>query len=146
MSHATGGSVRVPVQVPNPPQPSGWVGWVVFGAIMMIMAGSFQIIAGLVALFNDEYFAVTSSGLLVTLDFTTWGWVHLALGALVTAAGVALLAGQTWARIVGVTVAVIASVVNLAFLSAHPVWAVVTIALDVLVIYAIVVHGDELRD
>lgn len=146
MSHATGGSVRVPVQVPNSPQPSGWVGWVVFGAIMMIMAGSFQIIAGLVALFNDEYFAVTSSGLLVTLDFTTWGWVHLALGALVTAAGVALLAGQTWARIVGVTVAVIASVVNLAFLSAHPVWAVVTIALDVLVIYAIVVHGDELRD
>lgn len=146
MTHATQGPARVPVQVPSTPQPSGWVGWVVFGAIMMIMAGSFQIIAGLVALFNDEYFAVTSSGLLVTLDFTSWGWIHLGLGVLVTAAGVALLAGQTWARILGVTVAMIAALVNLAFLSAHPVWAVVTIALDVLVIYAIVVHGDELRD
>ena len=124
---------------------SGWVGWVVFGAMMMLMVGSFQAIVGLTALFQSEYYVVTESGLLLDVDFTAWGWAHLVLGAVAVAAGAGLLAGQLWARVVGIAMALVSAVVNLAFVAAYPVWSLVIIALDVLVIYAIAMHGSELR-
>jgi hypothetical protein len=126
-------------------QPTGWYGWVVFGAIMMGMAGAFHAIAGLVALFDDGYYLVRESGLVVSVDYTTWGWVHLGLGVLLVAASVSLISGRMWARVVGVAVASLSAVVNLAFLAAYPLWATLMITLAVLVIYAIVVHGKEGR-
>jgi hypothetical protein len=120
---------------------SGWYGWVVFAGTMMIMLGAFHAIAGLVALFKDDYFLVTRSGLVVDADFTTWGWTHLLLGALVALAGGALLAGRTWARVVAVVVAMTSAVVNLAFLSAYPLWSGIMIAVDILIIYAVTTHG-----
>jgi hypothetical protein len=128
------------------PEPSGWVGWVLFGAMMMIMLGSFQAILGLTALFKDSYYAVAASGLLVNVDYTAWGWTHLALGALAIAAGIGLLAGQMWARVLGIAMALVSAMVNLAFIAAYPLWSIVVIALDVLVIYAIAMHGQELQD
>lgn len=128
-----------------PPEPTGWVGWVVFAGLIMIMVGTFQVIAGLVALFNDDYFAVGQNGLIVSVDYTAWGWVHLVWGIIVGLAGLALLAGQMWARVLAVLAAGVQAIVNLAFLSAHPVWTTIVIALDVLVIYAVVVHGRELK-
>lgn len=127
-------------------EPSGWVGWVLFGAMMMIMLGSFQAILGLTALFKDSYYVVASSGLLVDVDYTAWGWTHLGLGAVAIAAGVGLLAGQMWARVVGIAMALVSAMVNLAFIAAYPLWSIVVIALDVLVIYAIAMHGQELED
>src|SRR4051794_6646957 len=59
---------------------SGWVGWIAFAGTLMVMLGTFHVIDGLVALFNDEYYLVTKSGLIVTADYTAWGWVHLILG------------------------------------------------------------------
>ena len=120
---------------------SGWYGMVVFAATMMVMLGTFHAIAGLVALFRDDYFLVTRSGLVIDVDYTTWGWVHLLLGILVVAAGAALFAGATWARVVAVAVAMLSALLNLAFLSAYPLWSVIMIAIDVLVIYAVTVHG-----
>jgi hypothetical protein len=116
---------------------SGWYGWVVFAAVMMMLLGAFHAMAGLVALFQEEYFLVTENGLVVTADYTTWGWVHLILGIVVAVAGGALLAGQTWARAVAVLAAMTSAVVNLAFLSAYPLWSAIMIAVDVLVIYAV---------
>jgi len=116
---------------------SGWYGWVVFAAVMMMLLGAFHAMAGLVALFQEEYFLVTENGLVVTADYTTWGWVHLILGIVVAVAGGALLAGQTWARAVAVLAAMTSAVVNLAFLSAYPLWSAIMIAIDVLVIYAV---------
>ena len=120
---------------------SGWYGMVVFAATMMIVLGTFHAIAGLVALFRDDYFLVTRSGLVIDVDYTTWGWVHLLLGILVVVAGAALYAGATWARFVAVVVAMVSAIVNLAFLSAYPLWSVIMIAVDVLVIYAVTAHG-----
>ena len=54
-------------------EPSGWVGWIIFAGAMMIMLGFFHAIAGLVALFKDDYFLVKTSGLVVNVDYTTWG-------------------------------------------------------------------------
>jgi hypothetical protein len=124
---------------------SGWVGWVVFGAMMMLMVGSFQAIVGLTALFQSEYYVVSESGLLLNVDFTAWGWTHLILGAVAVAAGAGLLAGQMWARVVGIAMALVSAVVNLAFIAAYPLWSMLIIALDVLVIYAVAMHGGDLR-
>jgi len=124
---------------------TGWVGWIVFAAAMMTMLGSFHAIQGLVALLKDEYFLVGQSGLVLSVDYTTWGWVHLIGGLIIAGAGLALFAGRTWARVVGVVVAMVSAVVNLAFLSAFPVWSALMIMLDVLVIWAITVHGSELK-
>ena len=129
----------------NEPDPTAWTGWVVFAAFMMIMGGAFQAIEGLVALFDDGFYHVTENGLVVDVDYTVWGWTHLLLGALLIIAGMGVLAGNTAARAVAILLAGISALVNLAFIEAYPIWAVIIITVDVLVIYALVVHGRELR-
>lgn len=125
---------------------TGWVGWAIFAGVMMVLLGTFHIIDGLIALFNDQYFLVTRSGLAVHADFTVWGWVHLIGGVIIIAAGVGVFSGQVWARTVGVVVALGSALVNIGFLSAYPIWSTIMIAIDVLVIWALTVHGGELRD
>ncbi|HVW43374.1 MAG TPA: hypothetical protein VHC18_18700 [Amycolatopsis sp.] len=121
-----------------------WVGWIWFAGAMMILLGVFNVIEGLVALFNDKYYVLGPEGLLV-FDITGWGWVHLIIGALAVVAGFALFTGALWARITAVVLAAVNAIAQLTFLSAYPVWAIIVIALDVVVIWAIIVHGDELN-
>lgn len=128
-----------------PPEPTGWVGWIAFASMLMIMVGSFQVIVGLTALLRSDYFLVGENDLLVTVDFTAWGWTHIALGAVAVAAAFGLLAGQMWARVVGIALAMLSAVVNLAFIAAYPLWSIMVITLDVLVIYAIAAHGEEAK-
>jgi hypothetical protein len=123
---------------------TGWVGWSYFAGIMMAVLGFFQVIMGLTALFKDSYYVVLPNSIL-NLDFTQWGWAHLALGLLVLCAGFALLAGQVWGRVVGVLLAVLTAIANLLFVAAYPVWSVIVITVCILVIYALVVHGNELE-
>jgi hypothetical protein len=127
-------------------EPTAWVGWVVFGGAMLIMMGGFQVVQGLVALFDDGFYAVDSSGLVVQIDYNTWGWIHLVIGLIAVLVGVGLLAGNMAARVAGVGIAFLSALVNLAFISAYPVWSLILIALDVIVIYAIIVHGRELKN
>jgi hypothetical protein len=122
---------------------TGWVGWVYFAAVLMTIAGTFEIVAGLTALFSSGYFLVGAQDLLVSADFTVWGWLHIALGAIAVGAGLGLFTGQMWARVVGIAMAMVSAVVNFAFLAAHPAWTIMLIALDVVIIYAIAVHGKE---
>jgi hypothetical protein len=126
--------------------PTGWIGWVYFAGVMMIMLGAFQAIAGLVALFNDTYYLVAKSGLVVSADYTTWGWVHILLGVVALLAGFAVMAGRVWGRTIGIIMAVVSAIANMAFVPAYPVWAILIIAVDVIVIYALAVHGGEARD
>jgi hypothetical protein len=122
-----------------------WVGWIWFAGAMMILLGLFNAIEGLVALFNSRHYVLGPEGLLV-FNLTGWGWVHLIIGVLAVVAGFALFTGAAWARVVAVVLATVNAVAQLAFLSAHPVWATIVIALDVLVIWAVIVHGDEARE
>ena len=125
--------------------PTAWAGWVVFGGIMLIMMGTFHAIEGLIAVFDDGFYLVRPNGLVVNVDYNTWGWTHIIIGIVAVLAGVGLLAGNMAARIVGVGIAFLSALVNLAFISAYPVWSVILITLDVIVIYAILVHGRELK-
>ena len=121
----------------------GWYGWIAFAGVMMVILGSFHAVAGLIGVFKEEYYLVGKNDLAVTVDYTTWGWVHLILGLIVAVAGVALTRGATWARVVAVLTAFLSSLVNLAFMSAYPFWSVIMIAIDFMVIYAVIAHGDR---
>src|SRR4051812_5829928 len=127
------------------PAATGWAGWVVFGGVMLIMVGLFQVVQGLVALFDDGFYAVRPNGLVVNVNYNTWGWIHLAIGIIAALTGLGLLAGNVVARVLGVAIAVLSALANLAFISAYPIWSTIVIALDVIVIYAIIVHGRELK-
>jgi len=127
------------------PEPTGWIGWIAFAGALLLMLGAFHVIQGLVALFKDEYFLVTASGLTVNVDYTAWGWTHLIAGAILILAGLGLFRGQMWARVVGVVVAMLSAVVNFSFLAAYPVWSTIMIALDVLIIWALTAHGREMQ-
>ena len=118
------------------------VGLTVFAAIMMIMIGVFQAFQGIVALFNDTFYAVGEKWTF-SFDITTWGWIHLLAGILLVAAGFFLLQGAVWARVIGVGVAIISAVLNFMWLPYYPVWSVLIIALDVFVIWALTVHGRD---
>src|SRR5215213_8048677 len=130
----------------NQPDPTGWTGWIVFASFMMILVGSFQAIQGLVALFDDGFYVVRESGLVVDVDYNVWGTVHLLLGVLLLLSGAGVLAGNLAARTIGVILAGLSALVNMAFIGAYPVWSLLIITVDVLVIYALIVHGRELRD
>jgi hypothetical protein len=142
------GTTRVPQQRGKeaPPEPTAWAGWVLFGAMMMILLGALHAIAGLVALFNTGYYVVPSANLVVSVDYTAWGWAHLILGVVALAAGFGLFTGQMWARVLGIGVAVISAIANFVFIPAFPLWCMTMLVLDVLVIYAIAAHGRELQN
>ena len=124
---------------------TAWVGWIAFAGAMMVLLGIFHVVDGLVALFRNEVFLVGRSGLTIEVDYTTWGWVHLIGGVLIVLAGIGLFIGNIFARSLGVLLAMISAVVNLAFLPAYPIWSAIMIAVDLLVIWALTVHGGELR-
>ena len=123
--------------------PSPWAGGLsTFAGVMMIIVGVFGAIEGLVALFRNEVYVV---GLqyVFAFDLTTWGWIHLIVGILVAVAGAAVLAGQTWGRVVGVALAVVSMLVNFMFIPYYPVWSLLIIALDVFVIWALCTSPRE---
>jgi hypothetical protein len=131
---------------PAPERSTAWAGMVVFAGVMLLMLGAFHALMGLVAIFDPGYYLVTKNGLIVTVDYTTWGWVHLVFGALAAVAGIGVIAGKTWARVVGIVIAVLSALVNVVFIAAYPLWSTIVIAVDVLVVYALAVHGREVRD
>jgi hypothetical protein len=130
----------------NEPDPTGWTGWVVFAGFMMILVGLFQAIQGLVALFDDGFYLVGESGLVVDVNYNVWGTIHLLFGLVLVLSGLGVLAGNLAARTVGVILAGLSALVNMAFIGAYPVWSLIIITVDVLVIYSLIVHGKELHD
>jgi len=119
-------------------------GLVIFAGIMMIMAGVFQAFAGLTALFEDEFF-VASGNYVFKFDVTTWGWVHLLGGVVVALAGVSLMSGRTWARVIGIILAVLSAMANFTFIPYYPTWSLLIIALDVFVIWALATYRPDTR-
>ncbi len=141
----SGGGSTVPRQSTEESEVTGWVGWIIFAGTMMTLVGTFHVIQGLVALFDNTYYLVGQNGLLVEVNYTTWGWAHLLSGVVIFAAGLALFSGKMWARTVGVILASISAILNFAFIAAFPVWSLTIIALDVFVIYALTAHGGEMK-
>jgi hypothetical protein len=121
------------------------LGIAVFAGILMVAMGMFQMIAGFAALLNDEFYRVTPH-YVFKFDVTTWGWVHLVAGIVVAIAGYAIFAGKTWARGVGIAVAFLSAIANFLIVPRYPFWALLVVALDVAVIWALAVYMRPYRD
>ena len=116
------------------------MGAILFAAVMMMMAGVFQMLAGLVAVFEDEFF-VTTPNYVFQFDATTWGWIHLVVGAVVALAGFGVMRGNLAARILGIALAALSAVTNFMFIPYYPFWSIAIIALDIFIIWAHAAHG-----
>jgi hypothetical protein len=124
---------------------TGWTGWIAFAGVMMIIGGALNLFYGIVAAVNDEWVVFTNRGD-VYLDVSEWGWVHIILGAIVLLSGIGVFSGNILARTVGVIVASISLVLNFFFLPVYPLWSLIVITIDVLVIWALTAHGREMRE
>jgi len=123
---------------------SGWVGWSYFAGALLMVAGGVNIIAGLAAIFKEGFYVVTESNL-IAFNYATWGWIALLIGIGLILTGVGVWAGATWARLVAVFLAVLALLDHVAFMSAYPLWSIIGIIINGLIIYALTVHGGEAK-
>lgn len=122
---------------------SGWtIGFVVFAGVMMMLLGIFHAFTGLAAIIEDEYF-VLGGEYAYKVDVTAWGWLHLLIGLVVAGAGWAVFSGAGWARMVGIVLASLSAVANFFFIPYQPIWALLMIAVSVLVISALAAWNPE---
>jgi hypothetical protein len=122
---------------------SGWtVGFAVFAGVMLMMIGVFHGLTGLAAIIDDQFFVV-GANYAFEFDTTAWGWLHLIYGAILIFAGYGVFQGATWARLVGITLAAVSAVGNFFFIPYQPIWALLIIALDVLVIAALAAYNPD---
>jgi hypothetical protein len=118
----------------------GALGGVIFAACILTLIGAFQIIAGLTAIIDDEFYVVLPN-YTFNLDTTAWGWIHLLLGLLVLLTGLGLFRRQAWAGVTAIFLASLSALVNFFFIPYFPLWAILVIALDVWVIWSLTRPG-----
>jgi hypothetical protein len=118
-----------------------WAGVVIFAAILMFFSGATYLIVGISMLTDPSSLTITRP-LIVELE--TWGWIYIVFGVLVIFAGMGLYRAATWARVVGSIVATASLLTAFASLSGNP-WSIVVIALDVVILWALAIHGTALR-
>jgi hypothetical protein len=128
------------------PPMTGWIGVVVFGGIMLFILGLFHLFEGLVALADDNFYRARAAELALNMSYQAWGWLHVVIGVAAIAAATGIFLGMLWARLIGVVIAMLSAFSSMLFIESLPFWAAILIAMDVLVIYALLVHGREVRN
>jgi len=125
-----------------------WSGWIAFAGLLMVVIGSLDFFAGLVAIINDRYVTVTRDQMVLIHDVSHWGWVTLIWGIIVVLAGFGLLAGSSWARWFTIVVAFFTFWVNLGWVgnSAYPLWGLTVLVLTGIVLYALMVHWNDAKE
>jgi len=116
--------------------------WAAFAGIVFLVLGIFNIVDGIAALANDDYFHVDE---LLFGDLSVWGTLYLVLGAVQLLTAMLVFRGNLLGAFLGITLAVLNAILALLSLGAYPVWALIILALDGVVIYALTAHGDALR-
>jgi hypothetical protein len=111
-------------------------GFTILAGVLMMLGGLWGFFVGLVAIIKQGFYVATPN---YTFNWTIhgWGWVHLILGIVIFAAGACVLLGQTWAKLVGILLAVFSGVANFLFLPHYPFWSIVMIAIDIFIIWAL---------
>jgi hypothetical protein len=127
---------------PTPEQQmSDWAaGGVAFAITMAGLVGVFQIVQGLVAVFNDDYYVVTRN-YTFDLDVSAWGWIHIIIGALMLGVAFGLYARALWAVIGGIAIAMLSALSNFFFIPYYPIWALLLIGIDLWIIWALTRPG-----
>ena len=131
---------EVPPRSPERPA-SGWaMAGVTFAASILGLVGIFQIVAGLAAIFDDEFFVVTQN-YTFDIDTSVWGWIHVLIGILMLATCAGLIVGKLWAAMTAIFLAVLSAVANFFFIPYYPFWSILVIALDVWIIWSLTREG-----
>jgi hypothetical protein len=118
---------------------------IVFAGLLMIMTGAFHVLQGMVALFNDPFYIVGRE-YVFQFNVTAWGWIHIALGLIVALAGVSLFRGAAWARTIAIILASLSMLASFAWMPHYPLWSLIIITFDTLVIWAALFHAPNLVD
>lgn len=123
---------------------AAWTGWVIFAALMMIIIGVINILQGLVGLFTPTRTVVVEDRLYV---FNTNGWALTVLifGALLACVGLGVMTGRSWARWAAIVVVALHAISQIGWLAAYPVWSLLMLALDVVVLYALTARWREVE-
>src|SRR5829696_2974081 len=123
------------------PELSGWAsGGITFAATMAVLIGTFQVVEGLVAVINDDFFVVARN-YTFNLDTSAWGWIHLIVGVVMLVVGFGLFSRSTWAGVFAIVVAMLSAVSQFFFIPYYPIWALVLIALNLWIIWALTRPG-----
>lgn len=116
-------------------------GWLVFASIMLVLAGIYNVIWGITALAKKEFLEAQ----FLFANFTAWGIFWLIIGVIAVIAGFAVLNKSQWARWFGIIMASISAIGMFTVIWAYPIWSILIIALDVLVIYGLTEYGGRER-
>ena len=121
-------------------------GLTVFAAVMLFITGFLDIFRGIMAIANDDVF-VNTPNYVFKFDLTSWGWIHVALGAVAVIVSLGLFTAATWARVGGVAIAALLIVANFLSVPYYPVWSLTLIAMFSFIIWALcVVRRDDVTD
>ena len=120
-------------------------GTAVFAGSLLLVVGLVNIFQGFIALFDDERLVLTRNNLII-VDVTAWGWFLLISGLILMAVGAGLLVAQTWARITAIIVVCLHAITQIGWLGAYPVWSLLMIALDVVILFALTVRWSDVRE
>lgn len=120
-------------------------GGMVLAGVLMMIGGALEFLNGLAVIIHKAFFNTVNSAYPYHWNITSWGWLHLALGAVVFLAGISVLAGMVWARAVGVVLATLSAVASFLFIPFYPVWSIIVIAIDLYIIWALVKGGRRER-
>jgi len=128
----------------NNQEVTGWVGWLGFASFMLLFAGFFNIIEGVADRARSAVF-VHSSGYVWVFNFNTWGWTNIIIGVLLVIASLSLLKGGMYGRVFTGLVVVLSMLAAAASIPIYPIWAIIVLIVDALILYAVIVHGHELK-
>jgi hypothetical protein len=116
-------------------------GWVAFATIMLGLAGTWNVLEGIMAIGSSRVYVADST--FVFSDLNTWGWIILFLGLAELVAALAIISGSELGRWFGIAAASVNSIGQLYFLPAYPLWAMTMFAVDLLIIFALAVYGGK---
>ncbi|MFC7304739.1 hypothetical protein ACFQVC_10975 [Streptomyces monticola] len=111
-------------------------GGTVFAGVLLLTEGILGALTGIAGIAKSDVYTRLGD-YVFKFDLTTWGWIHLLLGIVVAVTGWGVLKGASWARGVGVGLAAVVIVLQFMWLPYQPIWALVSIALAVFVIWAL---------
>jgi hypothetical protein len=118
-------------------------GWVTFAAVLLVIGGVLNIIYGIAAIGDSNFFVNDQKYILSGLH--TWGWVTLILGVIQLTAAFSLFGGGLYGRIIGIGAASLSAIAALLSIPAYPFWSLAIFALDIVIIHQIATRGTEGR-
>jgi len=110
-------------------------GWQAFAGIVLFLNGIFGFLYGLAAVLNDDVVTVGGGSGVTVWDFTAWGWIHMIVGVLMAGASIGLFMMKGWARFAAIVFCMLNVLIQFGTISAFPLWSLLVIALDVVIIY-----------